>query len=80
MITDLRIDEARKRLYYEKGYWQTKTLIDVWNEGLESHRDNIYVKDGGGRFLTYGETDLRASKLATWLERPQWRHRQLPSA
>lgn len=69
MITDLRIDEARKRLYYEKGYWQTKTLIDVWNEGLESHRDNIYVKDGGGRFLTYGETDLRASKLATWLER-----------
>lgn len=31
MITNLKIDEERKRLYYQQGYWTEETLYDVWN-------------------------------------------------
>lgn len=32
MITNLKIDEERKRLYYQqRGYWTEETLYDVWN-------------------------------------------------
>ncbi|WP_283169643.1 AMP-binding protein [Curtanaerobium respiraculi] len=67
MITDLRIDENRKRLYYEKGYWQSQTLNDIWNGQSRTFADRIYVKDDGDNTLTYAEVDEQASRVASWL-------------
>ena len=32
MITDVKINEALKKLYYERGYWGDKTIADVWDK------------------------------------------------
>lgn len=67
MIEDLKINEGRKRLYYEKGYWGTDTLNDVWNTQSKAHANSPYIKDNTGTAFTYGQVDDAASKLASWL-------------
>ncbi len=66
MITDLKINEDRKKLYYEKGYWSEKTLGDIWLEQATRCADREYVKDDKGSKYTYGEVDDKASRLAAW--------------
>lgn len=67
MITDLKINEDRKRHYYEQGYWTEKTLGDLWSERVANHPDREYVSDDQGSRYTYGEVDDKASRLAAWL-------------
>ncbi|MDR2715394.1 MAG: AMP-binding protein, partial [Coriobacteriaceae bacterium] len=67
MIPGLRIDEQHKALYYEKGYWTTHTLNDIWIERVRNHGDKEYVADDQGSRLTYREVDDRAARLASWL-------------
>lgn len=67
MITDLKINEERKRLYYEQGYWSDETLCDIWNNQARCYADETYVVDDQGTSLTYRETDDRAGRLASWL-------------
>ena len=67
MITDLKINEDRKRHYYEQGYWTEKTLGDLWSERVASHPEREYVCDDQGSRYTYGEIDDKASRLAAWL-------------
>ena len=45
MITDVKINEALKKLYYERGYWGDKTIADVWDEQCEKYGDRTYVQD-----------------------------------
>jgi acyl-CoA synthetase len=68
MITDLRIDEGRKAEYYQKGYWDTETLNDIWNKTVEQFGDREYVSDDRGQRFTYKEVDDKASRLAAWLK------------
>ena len=38
MITDVKINEAEKRRYYENGAWGTDTIADVWRRPQHSIR------------------------------------------
>lgn len=67
MITDLKVNEENKKLYYEKGYWTNQTLNDVWNDQVRKYTDCEYVCDDLGARYTYGEVDDKASRLASWL-------------
>lgn len=67
MIGDLRIDEKRKQLYYEKGYWGSDTLNDAWNARIREDGARPYIKEAGSCALTYGAVDDRAARLAAWL-------------
>lgn len=68
MIDGLKIDANRTRMYYEKGYWGTDTLYDVWSRQSTLHANRPYVKDDTGTAFTYAQVDQLASKLATWLK------------
>lgn len=68
MITDMKIDEARKDEYYRKGYWDDETLNDVWDHVVEQYGDREYVSDDRGQRFTYAEVDDKASRLAAWLK------------
>lgn len=68
MITDVKINEAAKQLYYERGYWGTKTIADVWDEQCAKYADRVYVQDDMGTKLTYKQVDEGARKLASWLK------------
>ncbi|MBC2889197.1 medium-chain fatty-acid--CoA ligase [Gordonibacter massiliensis (ex Traore et al. 2017)] len=67
MITDLKINEERKRLYYERGYWGVETLGDVWNRQAKACADREYVVDDRGHRYTYAYVDDAAGRLASWL-------------
>lgn len=67
MIGDLRIDEKRKQLYYEKGYWGNGTLNDAWNARIREDDARPYIKEARSCALTYGTVDDRAARLAAWL-------------
>ncbi len=67
MITELKVNEANKKLYYEKGYWTKETLNDLWNKRVAELSDKEYVRDDKGSAFTYGEIDEKASRLASWL-------------
>lgn len=68
MITDLKIDEGRKAEYYRKGYWDEKTLNDMWDQTVAQFGDREYVSDDRGQRFTYKEVDDKASRLAAWLK------------
>ena len=53
MITNLKIDEERKRLYYQQGYWTEETLYDVWNRQARACADREYVVDDRGNRYTW---------------------------
>ncbi len=67
MITDVKINETQKKLYYEKGYWSCQTIADVWDERCKKFADRTYVQDDFGCSLTYAQVDEKASRLAHWL-------------
>ena len=67
MITDLKINEEKKKEYYEKGYWTHDTIRDVWERQARANADKEYVADDQGCRMTYGEVDDAASRLAAWL-------------
>lgn len=68
MITNLKIDEERKRLYYQQGYWTEETLYDVWNRQARACADREYVVDDRGNRYTYAYVDDAAARLASWLK------------
>lgn len=68
MITDLMIDEGRKQEYYDKGYWDSETLNDIWNKVVAEHGDLEYVSDDRGQRFTYAQVDDKASRLAAWFK------------
>ena len=57
MITNLKIDEERKRLYYQQGYWTEETLYDVWNRQARACADREYVVDDRGT-VSYTHLDV----------------------
>ena len=67
MITDLKVNEERKKHYYNMGYWGHETLRDVWHVQAATFADEEYVADDQGTRLTYSKTDELAGCLASWL-------------
>lgn len=67
MITGLRIDEERRRLYYERGWWTEETLGDVWERQARACAEREYVVDDRGNRYTYAFVDDAAARLASWL-------------
>ncbi|MEG0375793.1 MAG: medium-chain fatty-acid--CoA ligase, partial [Raoultibacter sp.] len=67
MITDLKINEARKARYYEQGYWTHQTIGDVWDQRISLSSADTYVQDDRGSTFTYSEVDDQAGRLAAWL-------------
>ena len=67
MIDDLKINEALKKRWYDKGYWTHDTIADVWERTSAAHPDREYVCDDTGSRLTYGEVDDKAGRVAAWL-------------
>ena len=67
MITGLKINDERKKQYYEQGYWSEKTLGDIWLDRATAYPDREYVSDDQGSRYTYREVDDQASRLAAWL-------------
>lgn len=68
MITGLKINEQRKQMYYEKGYWGKDTALDAWNDAVKNYGEREYVADDQGRRYTYAEVDDKASRLASWFK------------
>lgn len=68
MITDLKIDEDRKRQYYEAGYWTSETVNDVWSRQAKACAEREYVVDDRGHRYTYADVDAAAARLAAWLQ------------
>ncbi len=66
MITNVKINQAQKELYYQKGYWSDKTLADAWEEQWRKFPDRVYVQDDLGKSLTYAQVNDAASRLARW--------------
>ncbi len=63
-----RIQEKQKCLYYAKGYWTEKTILDFWDDAVAQHGDREYITDSRmGRF-TYRQIDDMASRLASFLQ------------
>lgn len=52
MITDVKINEAEKRRFYENGAWGTDTIADVWQDRSTRFADRVYVQDDLGCSLT----------------------------
>ena len=67
MITDLKINEDQRKLYYEKGYWTQDSIRDVWHRQAAAFPDREYVVDDHGSRYTYGEIDDKAGRIASWL-------------
>ena len=67
MITDVKINEAEKRRFYESGAWGTDTIADVWQDRSTRFADRVYVQDDLGCTLTYRDVDEGASRIAAWL-------------
>ena len=67
MIDDLKINEALKKRWYDKGYWTHDTIADIWERTSAAHPDREYVCDDTGSRLTYGEVDDKAGRVAACL-------------
>ena len=63
MIDDLKINEALKKRWYDKGYWTHDTIADIWERTSAAHPDREYVCDDTGSRLTYGEVDDKAGRV-----------------
>ncbi len=68
MVSGLRIDEGRKRFYYEQGYWTHETIGDVWTRQAQARAEHEYVVDDRGNRYTYSFIDDSAARLAAWLD------------
>ncbi len=67
MITDLKINEEQKQLYYERGWWRDETIADVWAKQAACHKDKTFVTDDQGTSLTYKRIDEVSNAVAAWL-------------
>jgi acyl-CoA synthetase len=67
MSLGIKLSEAKKREYRQKGYWGDATLADYWNMSVLSSPEKVAVIDAQGYQFTYAELDQAAGKLATYL-------------
>lgn len=67
MITNLKINSERKEYYYQRGWWTDQTLNDVWSVQARKYSCQLYIKDDQGASFTYGEVDVKAARLASWM-------------
>ena len=66
MVQDVKINEKRRILYYEKGWWGNETLSDVWSRQVAIFSERPHVRDDKGTHFTYGQVDEAADRLAAW--------------
>ncbi|MCI1964933.1 MAG: AMP-binding protein [Oscillospiraceae bacterium] len=62
-----KVNQKQKEIYYQKGYWSNRTLLDCWNETVEKYGDREYVVDDRGLRYTYNALDKKSDGLAAYL-------------
>ena len=67
MSLGIKINEAKKLEYRQKGYWGDATLADYWRMSVLSSPEKLAVVDAQGSQFTYAELDEAAGKLANFL-------------
>lgn len=68
MSLGMKINEAKKLEYRQKGYWGDATLADYWKMSVLSSPNKTAVVDAQGSQFTYAELDEAAGKLANFLK------------
>ena len=68
-MNGVKINESLKKLYEEKGYWKSATLLDRWNSSVSQYGDKEFVVDDRGARCTYAGLDEKAGALAAYLEK-----------
>ncbi|TWH47882.1 medium-chain fatty-acid--CoA ligase [Sporomusa sp. KB1] len=68
MSSLITINESRKQLYRQKGYWGDATLADYWRMAVLSSPEKIAVIDLLGTSYTYAELDDAAGRVAAFLQ------------
>lgn len=68
MSLGIKINEAKRHEYRQKGYWGDATLADYWNMSVLSSPDKVAVIDAQGLAFTYLELDEAAAKVAAFLK------------
>ena len=67
MTDEIKVNSHQKELYYKKGYWSSRTLLDYWNDAVERYANREYVTDDRGFRYTYRAMDEKSSRLAAYL-------------
>lgn len=68
MSLKIKINEAQKHLYYQKGYWGVATLGDYWKSTVLRVPEKVAVVDFQGTRFTYAELDDAADRVAAFLK------------
>ncbi|QAT48954.1 cyclohexanecarboxylate-CoA ligase [Caproiciproducens sp. NJN-50] len=62
-----KVNGRQKELYYKKGYWTARTLLDCWNDAVVRFGDREYIADDRGFRYTYRALDEKSGRLAAYL-------------
>lgn len=68
MYEKLKINPEQRKLYLKKGYWTDRTLLDCWEQSVNTYPDREYVVDDRGFRYTYKQMDEAASRVAAFLK------------
>ncbi len=66
-MIEVHLNQKRAQDYYAKGYWTAQTLLDHWNDAVDTFPNKDYIIDEMGNRLSYRECDSQASAIASWL-------------
>jgi len=67
MADKIKVNSRQKELYYKKGYWTARTLLDCWNDAVAKYGNREYVADDRGFRYTYQAVDQKSGNLAAYL-------------
>ena len=67
-MNGVKINEDRRRLYEQLGYWGNATLLDRWHDTVSQCGDKEFVVDDRGVRLTYAQLDKKADTLAAYFQ------------
>nr|WP_320023914.1 medium-chain fatty-acid--CoA ligase [uncultured Acetobacterium sp.] len=65
----MKINQHRKELYEQLGYWCKETLLDYWNATVANYREREFVVDDRGNRYTYQVVDEKAEIIAAYFRK-----------
>lgn len=68
-MNGVKINKSLKKLYEEKGYWKSATLLNRWKDSVSQFGGREFVSDDHGIRYNYSQLDEKADALAGFLEK-----------